>query len=244
MTLRRVLAGEAVKATTTPVTYGFFAAILALTALNTSLSLTDVETHVETAAGVRHVFAASRDFLVLFIALGAVAAAGEFRHGTAVPTFLTTPVRRRVLGAKIAVHAGAGALIALACVIAQMLVALPYVAGQGGPGAPWSPDVLEPALGNIFCGGAYCGLGVAVGLLLRNQVVALIATLAWFAVAESALAQFAPSLSRYLPGGLFSGSDQHVANLLPLPLAAIVLACYIGAISVTALGTTLRRDIA
>ena len=32
--------------------------------------------------------------------------------------------------------------------------------------------MIEPALGNIVCGGAYCGLGVAVGMLLRNQLYA------------------------------------------------------------------------
>ena len=36
-----------------------------------------------------------RDFMILFVALGAVGAAGEFRHGTAIPTFPATPVRGR-----------------------------------------------------------------------------------------------------------------------------------------------------
>ena len=113
---RRLLASETRKASSTPVTYGFLAAILAFTALNTSLSLGDPGARLDTAGGVRHVFSAGRDFLFLFIALGAVGAAGEFRHGTAVPTFLATPARWRVLVAKLAAHLGLGAIVAAACV--------------------------------------------------------------------------------------------------------------------------------
>src|SRR5258705_12622014 len=101
---RGLLGSEARKAASTPVTYGFLAAILAFTALNTSLSLSDTTAGLDTAAGVRHVFSAGRDFLFLFIALGAVGAAGEVRHGTAVPTFLATPARSHVLAAQLAPH--------------------------------------------------------------------------------------------------------------------------------------------
>jgi ABC-2 type transport system permease protein len=241
---RGLIRSEAIKAVTTPVTYGFLAAILVLVALNTSLTLTDQEAQFDTGAGVRHVFTASRDFLALFIALGAVGAAGEFRHGTAIPTFLATPVRSRVLAAKVTAHLGLGAIVAFACVLAQMAIALPWIAGHGGSGSPWDPDVLQPALGSVLSGAAYCALGVGVGLLVRNQVVALVITFGWFAVAENALANFVPDVSHFLPGGLFSGADQPGADLLPLPLAAAILAIYVAALGVLALRTTLRGDIA
>lgn len=217
---RALLASEARKAASTPVTYGFLAAILAFTALNTSLSLSDPTAALDTAAGVRHVFSAGRDFLFLFIALGAVGAvgaAGEFRHGTAVPTFLATPARWRVLVAKLAAHLGLGAIVAAACVAVEMAIALPWIDAQATGVTPWSAPVLEPAIGSILSGAAYCSLGVAVGMLVRNQIVALAVTLGWFAVAEAALATFTPDLSRFLPAGLFSGVDNQTAHLLPLP---------------------------
>src|SRR3954463_5213145 len=127
---RRLLAGEARKAASTPVTYGFLAAILAFTALNTSLSLSDATAGAAPAPGVRHVFSAGRDFLFLFIALGAVGAAGEFRHGTALPTFLATPARWRVLVAKLAAHLGLGAIVAATCVAVEMAIALPWIDAQ------------------------------------------------------------------------------------------------------------------
>jgi hypothetical protein len=226
------------------VTYGFLAAILGFTALNTSLSLSDPGAGPDAAADVRHVFSAGRDFLFLFIALGAVGAAGEFRHGTAVPTFLATPVRWRVLVAKLAAHLGLGAIVATACVAAELAIALPWIDAQGAGVSPWSAPVLEPAIGSILSGAAYCSLGVAVGMLVRNQIVALAVTLGWFAVAEGALATFTPDVSRFLPGGLFSGADNPAAHLLPLPLAIAVLAAYVAGLSLLTAATTLRRDIA
>ena len=174
----------------------------------------------------------------------AVGAAGEFRHGTAVPTFLATPARWRVLAAKLAAHLGLGAIVAAAYVAVEMAIALPWIAGHATGVTPWSATVLEPAIGSILSGAAYCALGVAVGMLVRNQIVALAVTLGWFAVAEAALATFTPEVSRFLPGGLFSGVDNQAAHLLPLPVAAAVLAAYVAGLSLVAAGTTLRRDIA
>jgi hypothetical protein len=230
---RGLLVSEVRKAASTPVTYGFLAAILAFTALNTSLSLSDATARLDTAAGIRHVFSAGRDFLFLFIALGAVGAAGEFRHGTAVPTFLATPTRWRVLVAKLAAQLGLGATIALACVAVESAIALPWIDAHATGVTPWSAPVLEPAIGSILSGAAYCSLGVAVAV-----------TLGWFAVAEAALATFTPEVSRFLPGGLFSGVDNPAAHLLPLPVAAAVLAAYVAGLSLLAARTTLRRDIA
>lgn len=237
--MRGLLASEARKAASTPLTYGFLAAILAFTTLNTSLSLSD-----GTAIDVRHVFSAGRDFLFLFVALGALGAAGEFRHGTAVSTFLATPARWRVVAAKLAAHLGLGAIVAVACVAAQMALALPWIDAHAAGVTPWSASVLEPAIGSILCGAAFCALGVAVGMLARSQIVALAIAVGWFAVAEGALATFTPDVSRYLPGGLFSGADNPTANLLPLPIAAALLTTYVIGLSVLATRTTLRHDIA
>src|SRR3954451_12662358 len=168
---RGLLASEAHKAASTPVTYGFLAAILAFTALNTSLSLSDATTGLDTAAGVRHVFSAGRDFLFLFIALGAVGAAGEFRHGTAIPTFLATPVRHRVVVAKIATYLGLGLLVALLAAALQLAIVLPWGAANDHSLGPWSVDVLEPLAGGMVAGASYAALGVGVGLLARNQIV-------------------------------------------------------------------------
>ena len=236
-----VLRSELLKTRTSPAAWGFAAVILLLTTLNTSLTLGDPLTQIATDAGVRHIFTAGRDFAVLFIALGAIGAAGEFRHQTAVPTFLTTPARSRVLTAKALAHACAGLLVALACVAVQMALALPWLASNGQAVHPWDAGVAEPAITAVLAGVAYTSLGVGLGTLLRSQVVALVVTFGWFAVAENALATITPGISRFLPGGVLSGTDQ--TDLLAAPTAIALLGAYAIALCVIAARTTLRRDI-
>jgi hypothetical protein len=240
----RLLRSEARKAATTPTTYGLLAAILAMTALNTALSLSDPHSHLATAETARHALGAGRDFTVLFVALGAVGAAGEFRHGTAIPTFLATPVRHRVVLAKIATYLVLGLLVALAATGLQLATVLPWAAAEGHGLAPWSSVVLSPVIANLAAGACYAALGVCIGLLVRNQLVALIVAVGWFTVVEAALAVFLPGISRFLPGGAFSGVDTTGLHLLPLYAAVPLLAAYVAAISLLALRTTLRRDIA
>src|SRR4051812_10567734 len=241
---RGLLASQPRKQAGTPGPSGFPAAILPSPAPTPSRSPSDATAALDTAAGVRHVFSAGRDFLFLFIALGAVGAAGEFRHGTAVPTFLATPARWRVLVAKLAAHLGLGAIVAAACVAVETAIALPWIDAQGTGVTPWSATVLEPAIGSILSGAAYCSLGVAVGMLVRNQIVALAVTLGWFAVAEAALATFTPAVSRFLPGGLFSGADNPAAHLLPLPIPATAPAAYVAGLTPPAAGPPPPRAIA
>ena len=236
-----VLRSELLKTRTSPATWGFASVIVLLTALNTSLTLGDPLTQIATDAGVRHIFTAGRDFAVLFIALGAIGAAGEFRHQTAVPTFLTTPARSRVLAAKTLAHACAGLLVALTCVAVQMALALPWLASNGQAVHPWDAAVAEPVITAVLAGLAYTSLGVALGTLLRNQVIALVVTFGWFAVAENALATITPGLSRFLPGGVLSGTDQ--TDLLAAPTAVALLGAYALSLCVIAARTTLRRDI-
>ena len=138
---------EARKAATTPVTYGLLAAILAMTALNTALSLSDPLQRPRRIGHIRHALSAGRDFMILFVALGAVGAAGEFRHGTAIPTFLATPVRRRVVTAKLATYLTLGLLVALSrprCSWRSRSRGWPPTATASPPGAPTSPARSSP----------------------------------------------------------------------------------------------------
>jgi ABC-2 type transport system permease protein len=240
---RRLLGSEALKAATMPATYGLLAAIVAMTALNTALPLSDLHANLAVAHTVHHALAGGRDFAVLFVALGAVGAATEFRHGTAIPTFLATPRRSCVLTAKLAIYLALGSLTALGAAILQLAIVLPWAAANGHALTPWNPAVLEPVLASIAAGAGYAALGVAIGLLVRNQLLALMIAIGWFAVAENALAILAPGASRFLPGGALSGVDTDRLHLLPLYASLPLLAAWVAAIGTLALRTTLRHDI-
>jgi ABC-2 type transport system permease protein len=239
-----LLRSEALKAATMPATYGLLAAILAMTAINTALPLSDLHANLAVVQTVRHALEAGRDFAVLFVALGAVGAATEFRHRTAIPTLLATPRRDRLVGAKIATYLCLGLLAALAAAVVQLAIVLPWAAANGHALAPWDPAVLDPVLAGAAAGASYAALGVAIGLLVRNQLVALMIAVGWFTVAENALAILVPGVSRFLPGGALSGVDTHGLHLLPLYAALPLLAGWVVAISTLALRTTLRKDIA
>jgi hypothetical protein len=239
-----LLRSEALKAATMPATYGLLAAILAMTALNTALPLSDLHANLAVVQTVHHALSGGRDFTVLFVALGAVGAATEFRHGTAIPTFLATPRRSRFMRAKITIYLALGLLTALVAAVVQLAIVLPWAATNGHALAPWDPAVLDPLLASCAAGACYGALGVAIGLLVRNQLVALMIAIGWFTVAENALAILVPGVSRYLPGGALSGVDTHGLHLLPLYAAVPLLAAWVLAISTLALRTTLRRDIA
>jgi ABC-2 type transport system permease protein len=239
-----LLRSEALKAATMPATYGLLAAILAMTAINTALPLSDLHANLAVVHTVRHALGGGRDFIVLFVALGAVGAATEFRHGTAIPTFLATPRRPRLMRAKIAVYLALGLLAALAAAVVQLAIVLPWAAANGHALGPWSPAVLDPVLAGCAAGACYAALGVAIGMLVRNQLVALMIAIGWFTVAENALAILLPGVSRFLPGGALSGVDTHGLHLLPMYAAVPLLAAWVLAIGTLALRTTLRKDIA
>ena len=243
-TLDGLLRSEALKAATMPATYGLLAAIVAMTALNTALPLSDLHANLAVAQTVRHALGGGRDFTVLFVALGAVGAATEFRHRTAIPTFLAAPRRARLMTAKLAIYLALGLLTAVGAAVLQLAIVLPWAAANGHALAPWSPTVLDPVLTSAAAGAGYAALGVAVGLLVRNQLVALMVAIGWFAVVENALAVLLPGVSRFLPGGVLSGVDAHGLQLLPLYASLPLLAAWIVAISALTLRTTLRHDIA
>jgi hypothetical protein len=238
------LRSEALKAATMPATYGLLAAIVAMTALNTALPLSDLHANLAVVQTVHHALSGGRDFTVLFVALGAVGAATEFRHRTAIPTFLATPRRARLVTGKLAIYLALGLLTALGAAILQLAIVLPWAAANGHALAPWSATVLDPVLAGTAAGAGYAALGVAIGLLVRNQLVALMVAVGWFTVAESALAILLPGVSRFLPGGALSGVDSDGLRLLPLYASLPLLAAWVVAICTLALRTTLRHDIA
>ena len=232
---------ELLKARSLPVTWCFLAVIVLMTALNTTLVISDPQTDATLESGVRHIFTAGRDFAVLFVALGAVGAATEFRHGTVVRAFLLSPARSHVLVAKALAFALIGVAVALVCVGAQLAIALPWIAQEATAVSPLDATVFEPAATSVLSGLLYTALGVALGTLLRNQVLAVGVTFGWFAVAENALGTFAPDVARFLPGGLFSGAIE--GNLLALPVALALLAAYTVALAAVTARTTLRQDV-
>ncbi|MBC7372385.1 MAG: ABC transporter permease, partial [Frankiales bacterium] len=140
---------------------------------------------------------------VVVLVLGILTLTQEFRFGTATPSFLVTPRRSRVLVAKLIAIAVTGlgfALVSAALAVGLSAVLLPL---RGGV-VTWDRTVLEVLLGVVLLMVLYGPIGIAVGALVRNQIAAVVGSLAWIFVVEQLLVALLPAVGRWTPGGASS----------------------------------------
>ena len=195
--------------------------------------------------------AASYIFALVF---GIVLSTTEFRHSTAVATYLAQPDRRAVMGAKMIVAAVMGAVIQFVTTGLGMLAAYLYV--QQYEHFPLPLDAyLRIMAGSVLVGVVLGVVGVAVGSLIRSQMVAVAASILWLQLVEGLLVVFADWLGRWsMRGAIISILDIAVKvrtpqadigitdTLGPWQATALLLA-YGAVFGVVALRTSMRRDI-
>lgn len=180
----------------------------------------------------------------LAMILGITITAGEYRHGTMTDTYLTSPRRSRVLLAKLLVACLAGLAFGAVTVIADLAVAIPFFAGHDDPLSLGDVDVWGSAVGSVLWAAGFAAIGVALGSLLRNLVLAVVAGLTWVYVLEGATVNLAPDVGKWLPAGAAAGlSRAPMADLLPQWGGGLVLAGYTILIAGAATLTTMRRDV-
>ena len=196
--------------------------------------------------------------MILAAVLGVIATSGEFRHTSATLTYLATPDRRRVLGAKAVATALVGACYGLAAGIVATTVGLAFVAGDGDHVTLGA----APLVGHVAGAGAGAALlaavGVGIGSLIRAQLAGVIGVFVWCMVdrvhpgrqhqchpAVPALHRGHDPRRRQARGGAF-GPGYSVSSQGELPfLGALALVAAIAiAISLVAERTTVRHDIA
>jgi ABC-2 type transport system permease protein len=182
-------------------------------------------------------------FAVLFaILFGILVMTGEYRHGTATPTFLATPRRERVLIAKACAAAVGGLTLALSALVLVYAVAIPWLLVTGDSILLFEHDPLRGALGLVAASAIWGALGVGVGAVVRSQVGAMIGALVWFLIAEPLVGHLLSRISPYLPGaalsGIFEGSED-----LSSPAATAVSLGYAAAFCLAGTILTVRRDI-
>jgi ABC-2 type transport system permease protein len=177
-------------------------------------------------------------FIVL---LGAIGMTGEWRHRTITGTVLAAPNRVRMLAAKALAYSAAGVVLSLLVTVATMVVGTLVLSSNGDEtlGAGGLVDVLWR---NLAVAALLGPLGVAVGALIRNQVVTVIGLIVVAAAVEPPLLQAVPAVGRFgplfgAPGGIL-GVDE--VGLLAPGLALAVLVAWIAAAFLAA-GTRLRR---
>lgn len=241
------LRSELLKQRSTFTNLGLFLAMLALVLLAVLMhALALPADGLESASDQVQVFRFGSLLAALFAGLvGALSITGEIRHGTIRPTFLVTPRRGRVVGAKILTSALVGIVFGLVAAAAAVGVGSVALAARGIPITLDGGDYTLVPLGAIAAAALWAPLGLGLGALLRNQVATLLAIFLWLFFVENLLVDFVPGAGKYAPGAAgaaITGLDPD--RLLAPALGALLLAAYAAVAAAAGWIATLRRDVA
>jgi hypothetical protein len=209
-----------------------------------------------TADGQRAIIGAGfQSAYLLSAVMGTIIGAVDFRHRTATWTFLMVPGRAAVALGKLVVATAVGLVFGLVGQGASFALAAVTFAARG-------IDVrvdadLWRSLGLGVLGIAvWALLGAAVGLLLRNQIAAILAVVGWVFLLDPIGSLVASGVGEvggvdlteivaYSPGNAstaivegFTGTE-----LLPWWAGLLVLLAYTAVFTVVAVRVSLRRDL-
>jgi hypothetical protein len=181
---------------------------------------------------------------VLMFSLGALLSTNEYRHGTANSTFVITPKRERVVAAKLLVGLVIGIAGALLYIAVNAGIGLSLLSNRG---VKVDADAAVNAyvgigLGLVLC----CVFGVALGAVLRNQILAVVAGLVVILLAGTFALIIGSHVGRYFPGesllGL-QGSPEGKGIVLSQTAGGLVFAGYCAVLAVAGMVLSRVREI-
>jgi len=190
----------------------------------------------------------SSDFSSLFIlVLGIMGLAGEWRHRTITGTILAAPDRLRLLIAKVLAYAAAGALLSLIVTLSIMAVGS-LLLSVGDKTTLGVADLADVLWRNLLIAALLGALGVCIGGLLRNQVVAIVGVLVVGFAVEPIVYGLDPDVGKYAPIGY---APNGILGFIPFtddkPLdevtAILVMLAWIGVFFALTAQTLRSRDL-
>ena len=202
-----------------------------------------------------------QNFTTLFpLALGVLLITSEYRHKTITATFLTTPKRWVVLVSKSIAVAIIGAVYAVVHAVASVAGGGLLLLGKGEPTLLGEGQVWQSLGIGILAFIVWTLLGFGFGMLVRNQIAAVLIAVGVAFIAHIALnilfsVQDWETPARLLPGNLTAGMLVTVdptggANPNAFNpyfehwwVSALILAGYAAVLAVTGSILTSRRDI-
>jgi ABC-2 type transport system permease protein len=240
-----LVAAEWLKLRTTRLLHGAIPAAIALScaAVAGTILSHDGGAPLESGEGVRRALSVTGTGAIVVLVLGIVISAGEYRHGTAADTFLTTPRRHRVVVAKLALGAGAGLATGVIASLACVGVASVVYRTEGATFPFDDTEVWLTLAGALAYTTLFAILGVALGALVRNQVLAVAGALAWLAVVEHTLVNLVPDIGRWLPAAAGQAIVRTpLDGLLSPPAGTALLAAYATATALAGVRVVATRD--
>jgi ABC-2 type transport system permease protein len=244
--LRSLIGAEWLKVRTTRLLHGTLPTAVAISGAGVAGAVVSADDagRLTAAPELREILGWTGSGALVVLVAGIVVAAGEQRHGTAIDTFLTTPRRDRVVAAKLAVGAAMGLLTGVVTALAAVAVAAGAFAARDATFPLGDGEVWASLAGTLAYTTLFAVLGVGLGSLVRHQVVAVTAALAWVAVVEHIFIGFGAGLGRWLP---FEAGQAIVRtpldDALPPLAATAVLAAYAVAFALAGARATTTRDV-
>jgi quinol-cytochrome oxidoreductase complex cytochrome b subunit len=228
--VNRLVRAEFLKLRTTQVWFWMLLAAVGVSAL---ITIGPLAAHdgVKSAADVPAIFANSNGALITVFVLGILGVTTEFRYQTITPTVLATPSRWSLVSAKLLTYAIVGVAYSAVCLAVQLAIALPWLSSKHITVTLADPDVRRAIFGLPLVFALFAIVGIGVGALLRNQIVAVSVSLIFLLVIENLIAVI-PGVRRayaYTPSGavtsiLFPAHTEGTGNLNLLgPIGGVVV---------------------
>jgi ABC-2 type transport system permease protein len=242
------LRSELRKMATTRTNVGLFVGMIALILLGVIAGAFSSEADLSVATNQRELVGNGAFAAVFAAMIGMMAMTSEFRHGTIRATFVFTPARSRVVGAKVIASILVGTCFGALGAGLALATGTTMIRARGYGLLLDAGDVRRLLVGAIAMSALWAALGVGLGALVRNQVAAIVGLFAWVFVVEVLVFQYLPGLGRYAPGAAGSAmtgdtvGDSSI-HLLSAPLGGAVLAAYAAAAVLIGLVVTNRRDV-
>jgi ABC-2 type transport system permease protein len=240
-----LIAAEWLKLRTTRILLGIIPAALAisLASLAGVVLAEDNAAALEGPDGIRRAFSVTGAGAILVLVLGIIISSGEYRHGTAADTFLTTPRRQIVLAAKLVVGAAVGLATGVLVAGGGVGLAALLYRTKSASFPVGDTEVWLTLAGVLIYTSLFAMVGVAFGSMIRNQTLAIASALAWFGVIEHVLINLLPALARWFPFAAGEAIVRAPVDDLLSPLAGVVvLAVYGAAIAVAGMRVAATRD--
>lgn len=201
-------------------------------------------------AFIKTIIASAGSASVFVLILGIVAMSGEYRNQTITSTFLTTPVRWRVIVSKMAAFAILALVLAFILWFIASITTMLLLGTQES--APFEWSAAFAILGGTLLGLVlFAILGVAIGSLITSQVAAIIIALVFTFAIEPLITVFFLSVGKWLPGNALNAilqtgtgdPESNASDLLDAPVGVVVLVGYTVVFAVAAAFITNKRDI-
>lgn len=161
----------------------------------------------QTVTGLVYSMATAVGYVVPLL-LGALLVTSEYRHGTLPTTFAVQPRRGIVLAAKTIVVIGVGVVVGALGVATAVVVGAGVFAGAGADPMLGEWSTWRIVLATLVVMPIWAVIGLALGVLVRNQAAAIVIALAFTQFVEPLLRTLAwaseetAMIGAYLPGSL------------------------------------------